>query len=155
MFMESFKTYFEDIKPSVSLVLAGVFLCLFLLPSCGGSGSGSHKKSTKKEESFVQNKARLIDVPVPLGIRPVATSSDDASGTIFLSYRIEGLAGTVQKYYHQQMERLGWREFTRVNQGDPLIMTFEKPTKLCIIRVESGPGKNKTVEIVVAPKIST
>jgi hypothetical protein len=102
--------------------------CAFVLPT--------KLKKIKKlslNDQIQQIEARLVDVPIPVSVKPVSISLDDR-GYKLLSYISILSFPEIKKFYIQEMERFGWRQ-EYYFEGQELLLSFKKPDRFCSISV--------------------
>ncbi|MFT6765810.1 MAG: hypothetical protein ACJAZS_000704 [Alteromonas naphthalenivorans] len=102
--------------------------CAFILPA-----QSKKSKQLSIKEQIQQVEARLVDVPIPVSVRPAAISHDDR-GYKLLSYESSLPSAEIKKFYIQEMERFGWRQ-EYYFEGQELLLSFKKPDRFCSISV--------------------
>lgn len=102
--------------------------CAFVL----SSQTKKSKKLSAKEQAK-QIEARLVDVPIPVSVKPMAVSFGDR-GTKLLSYSSTLPAQDIKKFYIQEMERFGWRQ-EYYFEGEEMLLSFKKPDRFCSVSV--------------------
>ena len=100
----------------------------FLLPS----KTKKIKKLSAKEQ-VRQIEARLVDIPIPVSVKPVSVSLGDR-GCKLLSYTSTMSVKEIKRFYIQEMERFGWRQ-EYYFEGQELLLSFKKPDRFCSISV--------------------
>lgn len=102
--------------------------CAFVL----SSKTKKRKKLSAKEQAQ-QIEARLVDVPIPVAVKPMAVSFSDR-GNKLLSYNSALSAKEIKKFYIQEMERFGWKQ-EYYFEGDEMLLSFKKPDRFCSVSV--------------------
>lgn len=102
--------------------------CAFVLPS----KAKKHKKLSAREQAQ-QIEARLVDVPIPVAVKPVDVSFSDR-GNKLLSYNSTLSATEIKKFYIQEMERFGWKQ-EYYFEGNEILLSFKKPDRFCAVSV--------------------
>jgi len=118
----------------------------------------SHQLSKKRTlERAAERQAQLVDVPVPLNVKPLpdffAQDSVASHETFALGYTAELSMNEVVKFYQQEMERHGWRVMASGAAGKETLHYFVKPDRFCSVSIRPQLGKSKrkkeVVEIVI------
>ena len=102
--------------------------CAFVL-----SSQDKKRKKISIKEQAKQIEARLVDVPIPVAVKPMAVSFGDRA-TKLLSYNSELSAKEIKKFYIQEMERFGWKQ-EYYFEGDEMLLSFKKPDRFCSVSV--------------------
>jgi uncharacterized protein (DUF2132 family) len=90
-----------------------------------------NKSKTSVSELARQYEARLVDIPIPVSVKAEKVSVD-TSGKKMLIYKTEVPMKHVQKFYLQEMERLGWnKEYSF--EGPQVLLNFKKPNRFCSV----------------------
>lgn len=92
-----------------------------------------------------QQEARLYDFPILLNAKPIFKNQCDEEHGTYFSYTVPVDRNDAVTFYEQEMERLGWRLFSRFDH-DEILLNFEKPTKVCSISLR--PQKNNLLVVV-------
>lgn len=113
-------------------------------------GSGRVKRlSRKQKKAFVcecarQQEAKLVDIPVPLNVKPLSDFFDNEKAgfadSVMLGYTTDQSLDEIADFYQQEMERHGWRCLTSFS-GVEYLMHFAKPKRFCSISLRSHAGK--------------
>lgn len=103
--------------------------CAFVLPF---TKKRAPKKLSAKEQAY-QIEARLVDIPIPVSVTPMAVSFGDR-GNKLLSYTSSLSASEIKKFYIQEMERFGWKQ-EYYFEGDEVLLSFKKPDRFCSVSV--------------------
>lgn len=94
------------------------------------------KNTAMRTSDFVQQEARLTDVPIPLNAKPIPQYlwiDDKESAGVMLAYIIPASArNTIVSFYSQEMERFGWEQIAFFNAPEQLLI-FQKPGRICSI----------------------
>ena len=114
-----------------------------------------HKKgkrlSRKKKLALVcecarQQEAKLVDIPVPLNVKPVSDffydEHIDSEDSSMLAYTTDQPLDEIAGFYRQEMERQGWRCCTFFS-GLEYLMHFTKPKRFCSISLRPHAGKTR------------
>lgn len=102
--------------------------CAFVL-----SSKSKKRKKLSAREQAQQIEARLVDVPIPVAVKPIAVSFSDR-GNKLLSYISTLPAQEIKKFYIQEMERFGWKQ-EYYFEGDEMLLSFKKPDRFCSVSV--------------------
>ncbi len=147
-------------------VKLSIVFCLIsiILSSCSNRdysrSSGSSRKTqryiSKKMRSYQgshidlirQQEAKLTDIPPPLQARPLTAyclpAENKEPDSVTLGYQSTMSVDEIKTFYVQEMERLGWQQMGLFT-GRELLLSFEKPERLCTISIRPGAhNKNKT-----------
>ena len=100
----------------------------------GQNAEFSSKRASKVISTHhLLQEARLMDIPVPLGVEPKPELAGDATvDQLVLGYVTELDMATLVVFYQREMERLGWQQLSYV-AGVEQLLVFSKPGKLCAI----------------------
>jgi hypothetical protein len=87
-------------------------------------------------QAFREQEARLIDIPIPFGSKPLKrfTEQAQASERIMLGYENEMPACALYNFYVQEMERLGWQQEFTFN-GPEFFLLFSRPGNVSAISI--------------------
>ena len=99
------------------------FLCFvsLLLGSCA-----KRERFTDQDRLKIKIQvARLADVPMPLGIKPVLDYINDDS----FGYTLDDVSFDLASYYCSEMDQYGW-SLVGVFGGVEQVLVFEKPHKM-------------------------
>jgi len=113
-------------------------------------GSGRAKRLSRKQKKAVvreyarQQEAKLVDIPVPLNVKPLSVFFDNEKAgfadSVMLGYTTDQSLDEIADFYQQGMERHGWRCLTSFS-GVEYLMHFAKPNRFCSISLRSHAGK--------------
>jgi hypothetical protein len=104
-----------------------------------------------------QRQAQLVDIPVPLNVKPLPDFFVQGSATSHqacsLGYTVELSTDQVLSFYQQEMERHGWRLMASGRAGQEALEYFVKPDRFCSVSIRPHVGKSnhkkEVVEIVI------
>jgi hypothetical protein len=88
--------------------------------------------------------ARLADVPMPLGVKPVLDYVGDES----FAYTLEDSSLDLASYYCSEMDQYGWN-LVGAFQGLEQVLVFEKPHKLVSIVIRKSKDQNFVVIMAI------
>jgi hypothetical protein len=117
-------------------------LILISLTSC--AKKARVQKKIESNLALIQQ-AKIIDVPVPLGVVLDPVLASDVS----VGYHWNVTAGDAAAYYHLEMAQFGWRlvdQFT----GPEELLVFEKPYRSVAISIR--PGQQAAVQVLILVK---
>ncbi len=130
------------------LLLVGVLL--FCIPGC----TINQKKKRKRDFMWVEQEARLHDIPVLLHARPISLTvpkhepSLDSSD-IGMKYNVSGITlHEAQVFYLQEMERLGWESSHTFILTEEMLLLFQKPHSSAAISLRPKVGNVHVVVFV-------
>lgn len=85
---------------------------------------------------------KLVDVPTPFNVEPVAVQSDDTDANkILLTYELPPQEQEqIIAFYEQEMERFGWQKIAEFN-GQEVLRIYTKPRRYCTVSLR--PQNNK------------
>jgi len=122
------------------------------------------KKLALACERAREQEAKLVDIPVPLNVKPVSDFFCDehvgSTDSSMLAYTTDQSLDEIADFFKQGMERHGWRCRTSFS-GLEHLMHFTKPKRFCSISLRSHAGKtrgkraNSGIFIVTGPARST
>lgn len=117
------------------------------------------RRLTKKRlaERALERQALLVDIPVPLGAKPLPSFFADGNvafnKVMSLGYKSEQSIVDIVRFYDQEMERHGWRMMASGKTEHEALQCFIKPDRFCSIssrpRVVTGRHTKATVEIII------
>jgi len=116
---------------SLSNILFTIFFLFFFV--------GCQKRSTRTSQVLLREReARLTDIPIVLGSRPVANQSTKTAYVYDL--RVDVLS--IEQFYLREMERFGWRLLAK-SRASGTLLVFQKPVKICVVSVQRFGSKTR------------
>ena len=104
------------------------------------------KRLALARECARQQEAKLVDIPLPLNVKPVSEFFyDDHVGSAdssMLAYTTDQPLDEIADFFKQGMERHGWRCRTSFS-GLEHLMHFTKPKRFCSISLRPHAGKRR------------
>jgi len=113
-------------------------LLLLLLCNCGSKRTGN------LFDSWIQQEAKLYDVPILIDAQPDDTNKQPDSLSQVSFFANVDFAEAIL-FYEQEMERFGWNLLGSFIEDEALLV-FDKPTKMCSVSIR--PSK-KHVRVVI------
>lgn len=101
-------------------------------------------------EQHQQFEAQLIDIPIPVMVKPIGADQDADRG-VRLVYQSDLLTCQLQIFFMQEMERFGWQLAAQF-EGQELLLHFKKPGRFCTVSVrpfKKGWWNSKKVELIL------
>jgi hypothetical protein len=145
------------LKKSVSLILVLLLFGCANLRGQPDTQAGYQAVETQPESESVTHKYYdFDDIPIPremkINVREsiLFESQNIRSGMLAFSGRVN--SDSLFSYFLTSMSNEGWRLISYIKYGT-YIMTFEKPHKLCIIRIIDRSFTSE-LQIWISPKLS-
>jgi len=129
---------------------------LVLLPACRRPTPVTVSAAPLPQErstDLLTLSVRMSDVSLPLGVRPQDRSKSQDDPVVIASFEARFPHEVVADFYTLDMERLGWRrvmDFTTYDKE--ILLIFEKPHKICAVRIIANTGTTCTVTCYVSSK---
>ena len=131
------------------------FLLVFC---CFGCSPRKRKKDVVYHESVSSCEARLTDIPFPLNSVPSDVGLCDSYGDetktqqdaaqMAVSFVTTLSRDKLGEFYHQEMERFGWKELCIIHAIDESLLLYEKPFRLCTISLRINQKQRRACSVV-------
>ncbi len=141
-----------------------LFLVLFFLSACTGTKADPVSETVygpadvpEESQDPVYRYYDFEDIPIPkeMKISPkdsiLFESQDIKAGMLSFTGRVD--SESLFNYFQISMPNKGWRLISYIKYGT-YILTFDKPNKLCIIRIIERPFSSE-LQIWISPKLSS
>lgn len=98
--------------------------------------------------NWLQQEAKLFDIPILLGASPLMSESNASDGNECLVYISSRERSVIVDYYQQEMERHGWQQQPSF-YCDETVLNFKKPGRFTTILIRSAEGDKKLFKILI------
>ena len=115
-----------------TIIIMGLFILLLSTTSCSKKIVANNTPSEEFCSSQQLSIARLIDIPVPLGLT-LANKEVSTHATMLQFQGIKSLEQSIS-FYLQEMDRLGWKITNFSTQTNGMLLC-EKNNRYCIIAI--------------------
>lgn len=102
----------------------------------------------KVDFNWLQQEAKLFDIPVLLGATPVMNESNASDGNECIVYLSSRKLPAIIDYYQQEMERNGWQQQPSFYCVET-VLNFKKPGRFAAILIRPVEGEKNLLKILI------